>query len=39
MKPGKFRFDYGAPSKKNMRLLALCAFKEPDQANEDCHRA
>ena len=35
-KPGKFRFDYSAPSRKIMasdgRLLRI---KEPDQANED----
>lgn len=36
LKPGKFRFDYSAPSRKIMasdgRLLRV---KEPDQANED----
>lgn len=36
LKPGKFRFDYAAPSRKIMasdgRLLRI---KEPDQANED----
>lgn len=35
-KPGKFRFDYGSPSRKIMasdgRLLRV---KEPDQSNED----
>lgn len=36
LKPGKFRFDYSAPSRKIMasdgRLLRI---KEPDQSNED----
>jgi outer membrane lipoprotein-sorting protein len=36
MKPGKFRFDYSAPSRKIMASDGqLLRIKEPDQSNED----